>query len=45
MDTEWLTVIQCKAHAKRIPTNVIRELSAAMADFKANDAIIACFEA
>lgn len=40
----WLTVVQCKAHNKRIPIGVARELSASMADFRANDAIIACFE-
>ena len=39
-----LTVVQCKAHAKKIPIGVARELAASMADFKADDAIIACFE-
>lgn len=39
-----LIVVQCKAHNKRIPIGVARELSASMADFHANEAIIACFE-
>jgi restriction system protein len=39
-----LTVVQCKAHNKRIPIGTARELSASLLDFKANDAIIACFE-
>jgi hypothetical protein len=39
-----LTVVQCKAHKKRIPIGVARELSASMVDFQANSAIIACFE-
>lgn len=39
-----LTVVQCKAHQKKIPIGVARELSAAMRDFKADAAIIACLE-
>lgn len=39
-----LTVVQCKAHAKKIPIGVARELVASMADFEADDAIIACLE-
>src|ERR1700733_12512413 len=39
-----LTVVQCKAHNKRVPIGVARELCASMTDFHANDAIIACFE-
>jgi len=39
-----LTVVQCKAHNKRIPIGVARELSASMKDFQADNAIIACFE-
>jgi restriction system protein len=39
-----LTVVQCKAHNKRIPIGVARELAASMSDFKASDAIIACYE-
>ena len=39
-----LTVVQCKAHAKKLPIGVARELAASMADFKADEAIIACFE-
>jgi Restriction endonuclease len=38
------TVVQCKAHNKRIPINVARELAASMRDFGADDAIIACIE-
>lgn len=41
---EKLTVVQCKAHNKKISIGVARELSAAIADFGANDAIIACFD-
>jgi hypothetical protein len=39
-----LTVVQCKAHKKPISISVARELFASMMDFKADDAIIACFE-
>ena len=39
-----MTIVQCKAHAKRIPVSVLRELSASMVDFGATSAIIACFE-
>jgi len=39
-----LTIVQCKAHAGRIPISVARELSASMVDFQADDAIIACFD-
>ncbi len=39
-----ITVVQCKAHNKRIPINVARELSASLTDFRADNAIIACFE-
>jgi Holliday junction resolvase len=39
-----LTVVQCKAHNKPISISVARELFASMMDFKADDAIIACFE-
>ena len=39
-----LTVVQCKAHKKRIPIGVARQLYASMMDFKADDAIIASFE-
>ena len=39
-----LTIVQCKAHNKRIPISVARELCASIVDFRANDAIIACFE-
>ncbi|MEO7206592.1 MAG: restriction endonuclease [Steroidobacteraceae bacterium] len=35
---------QCKAHNKRVPIGTMRELSASLVDFKANDAILACFE-
>ena len=38
-----LTIVQCKAHAKN-SIGVARELAASMADFKADEAIIACFE-
>ena len=39
-----LTIVQCKAHNKKIPINVARELCASMIDFNAHDAIIACFQ-
>jgi restriction system protein len=39
-----LTVVQCKAHNKRISISVARELFASMMDFEADDAIIACLE-
>lgn len=39
-----LTVVQCKAHQKKVPIGVARELAAAMRDFKADAAIIACLE-
>jgi len=39
-----LTVVQCKAHKKPISISVARELFASMMDFKADNAIIACFE-
>lgn len=39
-----LTIVQCKAHSKKISISVARELVASMSDFKADDAIIACFE-
>ncbi len=39
-----ITVVQCKAHNKRIPINVARELVASMMDAGADNAIIACFE-
>jgi hypothetical protein len=39
-----LIIVQCKAHNKRIPIGVARELHASMIDFHADDAIIACFE-
>lgn len=39
-----ITVVQCKAHNKRIPISVARELSASVVDFHADAAIIACFE-
>jgi HJR/Mrr/RecB family endonuclease len=39
-----LTVVQCKAHNKRIPIGVARELVASMIDYRADSAIIACFE-
>jgi HJR/Mrr/RecB family endonuclease len=38
------TVVQCKAHDKKIPIGVARELVASIQDFKAHDAIIACLE-
>jgi hypothetical protein len=38
------TVVQCKAHDKKIPIGVARELVASIQDFKADDAIIACLE-
>ena len=38
------TVVQCKAHNKKIPIGTARELSAALRDFNADKAIIACFE-
>ncbi len=38
------TVVQCKAHNKPVSIGVARELYAAKMDFKADDAIIACFE-
>ena len=37
-----ITVVQCKAHSKRIPIGTARELAASMRDFHADDAIIAC---
>lgn len=36
-------VVQCKAHGKKIPIGVARELAASMVDFKAHCGIIACF--
>jgi Restriction endonuclease len=39
-----VTVVQCKAHDKKIPIGVARELIASMQDFHAHDAIIACLE-
>jgi len=39
-----VTVVQCKAHDKKIPIGVARELIASMQDFNAHDAIIACLE-
>jgi len=39
-----VTVVQCKAHNKRISIGVARELIASMLDFGADDAIIACFD-
>jgi HJR/Mrr/RecB family endonuclease len=39
-----LTAIQCKAHNKRISIGVIRELCTSMNDFRAAEAIIACFD-
>jgi HJR/Mrr/RecB family endonuclease len=38
------TVVQCKAHTKRIPISVARELAASMRDFNADKAIIACLD-
>lgn len=38
------TVVQCKAHNKKIPIGTARELSAALRDFNADRAIIACLE-
>lgn len=35
-------VVQCKAHAKRIPISVARELCASIDDFEAEAGIIAC---
>jgi HJR/Mrr/RecB family endonuclease len=39
-----VTVVQCKAHNKKIPIGTARELIASMQDFQAHDAIIACLE-
>jgi hypothetical protein len=39
-----LTVVQCKAHTRRIPFDVAQRLSASMVDFQADNGIIACFE-
>jgi HJR/Mrr/RecB family endonuclease len=39
-----VTVVQCKAHKKRIPIGVARELVASIQDFKAHNAIIATLE-
>jgi Holliday junction resolvase len=39
-----VTVVQCKAHDRKIPIGVARELIASMQDFNAHDAIIACLE-
>lgn len=39
-----VTVVQCKAHKRSIPIGVVRELSASLVDFAADEAIIACFE-
>ena len=39
-----VTVVQCKAHNKKISISVARELVASMMDFQADDAIIACLE-
>jgi HJR/Mrr/RecB family endonuclease len=39
-----VTVVQCKAHDKKIPIGVARELVASIQDFNAHDAIIACLE-
>jgi len=38
------TVVQCKAHNKRIPIIVARELAASMRNFQADEAIIACLD-
>jgi len=38
------TIVQCKAHNKKIPIGTARELSAALRDFNADRAIIACLE-
>jgi hypothetical protein len=42
--SDRITVVQCKAHGKKIPIGVARELIASMQDFNAHDAIIACLE-
>jgi hypothetical protein len=39
-----ITVVQCKAHDKKISIGVARELVASIQDFNAHDAIIACLE-
>lgn len=39
-----LTVVQCKAHQKKIPICTVRELVASMRDFHADAAILACLE-
>jgi HJR/Mrr/RecB family endonuclease len=41
---ERFTIVQCKAHNKPVSISVARELSACIVDFRAHDAIIACFE-
>lgn len=38
------TIVQCKAHAKKIGIGTARELSACLRDFSADRAIIACLE-
>ena len=38
------TVVQCKAHNKKIAISTVRELSAAMRDYRADKAILACLE-
>jgi restriction endonuclease Mrr len=38
------TVVQCKAHNKKISIEVARQLVASMLDFKAQSGIIACFD-
>lgn len=38
------TVVQCKAHSRKVPVGVARELAASMRDFNADAAIIACLE-
>jgi hypothetical protein len=39
-----LTVVQCKAHNKRVPISVARELRASIADFSADEGVIACID-
>ena len=39
-----MTIVQCKAHARKVGIGTARELSACLRDFNADQAIIACLE-
>ena len=41
---DTMTIVQCKAHAKKVGIGTARELSACLRDFNADRAMIACLE-